>query len=226
MEDLMSILGKTLGATALSVGLVFAGGASASVIPYPNTGTINPDVYTFTATANGPIDAFFVGSSAGYEENIGLFINGVSTGITGLDNHTSTQGDMVDLGTAHAGDTLTFVLYIPPASGSPLPPFGWSTDPTQNSDGAQHVYSTEVAAGQAYLGSPAGTYIGWEDLSKSGSDFDYNDNQFVFVNVSNVSNVSSAVPEASTWAMMLAGFGGLAFAGYRRTRRIGAPVGA
>jgi Domain of unknown function (DUF4114) len=218
MEDLMSILRKALGATALSAGLAFAGGASAGIIPYPNTGTINPDVYTFTATANGPIDAFFVGSSASLEENIGLYINGVSTGVTGLDNHTSSQGDMVDLGMAHAGDTLTFVMYIPPASGSPLPAFSWSSDPTQNSDGVQHVYSTDVTAGQAYLGSPAGTYIGWEDLPKSASDFDYNDDQYVFV------NVSSAVPEASTWAMMLAGFGGLAFAGYRRTHRTGGPV--
>jgi Domain of unknown function (DUF4114) len=218
MEDLMSILRKALGATALSAGLAFAGGASAGIIPYPNTGTINPDVYTFTATANGPIDAFFVGSSASLEENIGLYINGVSTGVTGLDNHTSSQGDMVDLGMAHAGDTLTFVMYIPPASGSPLPSFSWSSDPTQNSDGVQHVYSTDVTAGQAYLGSPAGTYIGWEDLPKSASDFDYNDDQYVFV------NVSSAVPEASTWAMMLAGFGGLAFAGYRRTHRTGGPV--
>jgi hypothetical protein len=220
MEWLMSVSKKALVATALSVGLAFAGGASASVIPYPNAGTINTDVYNFTATANGPIQAFFVGSNAGYEENIGLYINGISTGITGLNNHTSSQGDMVYLGTAHAGDTLTFVMYMPPASGSPLPPFSWSSDPTQNGDGAQHVYSTVVAAGQAYLGSPAGTYIGWEDLAKSGSDFDYNDDQYVFV------NVNTAVPEASTWVMMLAGFGGLAFAGFRRARKTRVSVGA
>jgi PEP-CTERM motif len=30
------------------------------------------------------------------------------------------------------------------------------------------------------------------------------------------------VPEPSTWAMMLLGFGGLAYAGYRRTRAIAA----
>jgi hypothetical protein len=195
------------------VGLAIAANASAGVIPYPNSGTINPDVYTFTATATGPIEAFFVGSSASLEENIGLYINGVSTGVTGLNNHTSGQGDEVDLGTAHAGDTLTFVMYIPPASGSPLPAFSWSSDPTQNSDGVQHVYATDVTAGQAYVGSPAGTYMGWEDLPKSASDFDYSDDQYVFV------NVSGAVPEASTWAMMLAGFGGLAFARLRSARK-------
>jgi Domain of unknown function (DUF4114) len=210
---MMSLLKKGLGAAALSVGLTIAADASAGTIPYPNAGTINPDVYTFTATGTGPIEAFFVGSSASLEENIGLYINGVSTGVTGLNNHTSSQGDMVDLGTAHAGDTLTFVMYIPPASGSPLPAFNWSSDPTQNSDGVQHVYATPVTAGQAYVGSPAGTYMGWEDLPKSASDFDYNDDQYVFV------NVSGAVPEAPTWAMMLAGFGALAFAGLRSVRK-------
>jgi hypothetical protein len=34
-----------------------------------------------------------------------------------------------------------------------------------------------------------------------------------------VASVSSAVPEPSTWAMMLLGFAGLGFAGYRRTKR-------
>jgi hypothetical protein len=29
---------------------------------------------------------------------------------------------------------------------------------------------------------------------------------------------ASAVPEASTWAMMLAGFAGLGFVGYRRNK--------
>jgi hypothetical protein len=33
--------------------------------------------------------------------------------------------------------------------------------------------------------------------------------------------VASVVPEPSTWAMMLMGFAGLGFAGYRRARRVG-----
>ena len=36
----------------------------------------------------------------------------------------------------------------------------------------------------------------------------------------------TVVPEPSTWAMMLIGFAGLAFAGYRRTRKIAAPATA
>jgi PEP-CTERM motif len=215
----MSVLQKLLAASALCASLAAASGASAGTIPYPNSGAINLDAYTFTAKSTGQIKAFFVGSDAGYEENIGLYVNGVSTGVTGLNNHTSSQGDMVNLGFAHVGDILTFVMYLPPASGSPLPPYTWSSDPTQNSDGLQHVYATDVFAGQAYAGSPAGTYIGWEDLAHGG-DLDYNDDQYVFV------NVNSAVPEASTWAMMLAGFGGLAFAGFRRARAAAVPATA
>ena len=219
MEDVMGILKKVLGATALAASLAFAGVASAGVIPYPNPGTVNPDVYIFTAATTGDIHAFFVGSSASLEENIGLLVNGVPTGVTGLNNHTSSVGDEVDLGHANAGDILTFLMFIPPAANS-TGPFTWSSDPSQNSDGIQHIYSTDVVAGQAYAGSPAGTYVGWEDLPHGSSDLDYNDDQYLFV------NVRSAVPEASTWVMMLAGFAGLAFAAFRRTRRTGVSAAA
>ncbi len=39
-------------------------------------------------------------------------------------------------------------------------------------------------------------------------------------------NVSSAVPETSTWMMMLLGFAGLGFAGYRRKTNLPAPATA
>jgi hypothetical protein len=84
---MMGILKKVLGATALSAGLAFAGGASAGVIPYDHAGTINPAVYSFTAASTGPIEVFFVGSSASLDENIGLLVNGVPTGLVGLGNH-------------------------------------------------------------------------------------------------------------------------------------------
>ena len=210
----MGVLKKLLGASALSAGLAFAGGASAGVIPYPNPARSIQQYVFVPRRATSPIQDFFVGSSA-VTRNIGLFINGVSTGITGLNNHTSSQGDEVDLGTATKGDVLTFVMYIPPASGAPLPAFTWSSDPTQNSDFTKHIYATDVTAGQAYLGSPVGTYVGWEDEPAGSSDEDYNDDEYIFV------NVSSTAPEASTWVMMLAGFGALAFAGLRRARKTG-----
>src|SRR3984957_9622136 len=97
---MMGISKRFLGATALSAGLAFASGASAGIIPYPDVGTVNPAVYNFTAAATGPIDAFFVGSSASLDENIGLLVNGVPTGLVGLGNHTSSPGDEFNRGMA------------------------------------------------------------------------------------------------------------------------------
>jgi hypothetical protein len=34
------------------------------------------------------------------------------------------------------------------------------------------------------MAQPAGAYIGWEDLPHGSSDEDYNDDQYIFVNVS------------------------------------------
>ena len=95
-------------ATALAMaGLGSA--ARADAIPYPCCG-YNATTYTFTATSTGEIDAYFAGSTAGYDNELGLWVNGVSTGIIGLDNHTSALGQELDLGSVMAGDTLVFVL--------------------------------------------------------------------------------------------------------------------
>ena len=196
----------------ITTGLALAGGAAgaaqAGVIPYPNPGTQNPVLYTFTATATGPITAYFAGSSAGFEEVVGLLVNGVSTGITGLDNHTSAIGQSLVLGNVNAGDILTFEDIILPPNANVGP---WFSNRALNSDGANHVYSTSAAANQISPLVPAGTYVAFEDLPAGSSDFDYNDVSFVFTNV-------SSVPEPSTWAMMLLGFVGLGFA-FRQSRR-------
>src|SRR5689334_19646892 len=96
----------------LAVALAFGAARlmAADAIPYPNSGTLNPVTYTFTASANGDITAYFAGSTASYDNELGLLVNGVSTGIVGLDNHSSALGASLDLGSVHAGDVLTFVL--------------------------------------------------------------------------------------------------------------------
>jgi hypothetical protein len=195
----------------ITIGLALAGGAAgaahAGVIPYPNVGTQNPVTYTFTATNTGPITAYFAGSTADFEEEITLLVNGVPTGIQGLNDHTSVIGQSLVLGSVHAGDVLTFEdIILNPSNVGP-----WFSNKAMNSDGANHVYSTSATAGQIAASIPAGTYVAFEDLPAASSDFNYFDDTFVFTNV-------STVPEPATWAMMLLGFVGLGFA-FRQSRR-------
>jgi hypothetical protein len=86
--------------------------AEADTIPYPTPGTQNPTQYTFTATQSGDITAYFVGTGAEYTETLGMLVNGVSTGITGLENHNSSYGQSLNLGYANAGDTLVFYINV------------------------------------------------------------------------------------------------------------------
>jgi PEP-CTERM motif len=62
-------------------------------------------------------------------------------------------------------------------------------------------------------------FVGAEDSRVTESD-DWNDTIYAFQNVAPVGSiVSPGVPEPSTWLMMLAGFAGLGFAGYRASRK-------
>lgn len=169
--------------------------ARADTIPYPNDGTENINLYTFTATSDGTIGGYFYNETAGYTNTLSLLVNGVVTPETAagvLNNHASSMGDFVNLGTVHADDVLTFRLNVVTTGDSLF------SDKSLNADGINHVYSTAFS-GDAVHGIPAGTYVGFEDL-RGGGDFDYDDETFVFTNV-------AAIPEPETYAMLLAGLG-------------------
>jgi hypothetical protein len=199
---------KTILAGVAGFGAVTAAsfGATAGAIPYPNPGTPNPVTYTFTAAATGDVMAYFGGSTASYDEEVGMLDNGVSTGVLGLDDHSSTIGQSLDLGHVTKGDTLTFSDDVFTIGTT------WYSNPSMNSDGGNHVYSTFAAAGQVYTGSPAGTYVAFEDLVFPDSDYNYFDDTFVFT------NVSTSVPEPASWALMLIGVGAIG-AALRAPRR-------
>lgn len=190
-------------ALAAASGTAFAGS-----IPYPDVGKENPVVYDFTARNNGDIVAYFFAVDAGYNEILGLEVNGVAQGGWGLQNHSSKYGQPYDFGPVHAGDKLTFVDSIQTTGGD------WYSSPVLNSDSAQHVYATAFA-GAGII--PAGVYVAFEDLKKGSADFDYNDIQYVYT------NVATGAPEPATWAMMGIGFAALGFAA-ARARRTSAPV--
>jgi Domain of unknown function (DUF4114)/PEP-CTERM motif len=174
----------------------------ADVIPYGNIGAIAPSS-SFVASHTGPVVAYFYGSDAGYTSEIGLMINGVSTGIFGLPNHSSDHGDTLLLGNAHAGDTLVFELFVFNTQSF------WYSDPSLNSDEKNHTYSTHFS-GDSEI--PAGTYVAFEDLPNGGTDWDYNDHQFVFTNAG---RRCESTPEPAS-AMLLAG--GLGMLGLLKKR--------
>jgi hypothetical protein len=134
---------------------------------------------TFTAVGSGAVTAYFVSETAGFGSVIGMLVNGVDQGITGLQNHTSAPGDSLVLGTVATGDIITFYLLASedPAGPPPLD-YTWYSDPTLNSDSLEHTLSSPYP-GSAVPAIPAGTRVGFEDLPGLG-DGDFDDHVFVF----------------------------------------------
>jgi hypothetical protein len=184
----------TLGATA----------AHAAFPVYPNPGVVNPFIYTFIAANDGDIVAYFAGATAGFTSELGLLVNGVDTGINGLNNQTTPLGGSLNFGPVSAGDTLVFYINVFNTG------LTFFSVPGLNPDGLQHIHSAPFAGG--LFGIPAGTYVGFEDLL-GGGDLDYDDLQFVFTNV----KATAVIPEPATWGLMIAGFGMVGFAMRRRT---------
>jgi hypothetical protein len=186
---------KSIVMAAVLAGLILAVSGTATATPstYPNPGTPNPVLYTFTAANTGDILAYFAGSTASFTNDISMLVNGVATGVYGLENQTSLYGDVFNMGSVNAGDTIVFVMRTtnPPTGIGP-----WYSEMTLNSDGINHVYSNSYA-GDSLI--PAGVYVAFEDLP-DGGDFNYNDESFVFTNI-----IATSVPEPSS--LLLLGFG-------------------
>jgi len=192
---------STVRAAALFV--VLSANVAAAAVTYPNPGSQNLQTYSFTATTTGDLIAYFAGSGGAELENqLGLLVNGVSTGLIGLNNHTTAIGESFNFGHVVAGDVLTFVDLVTGYA-------TWYSDPALNGGNGNHVYSKTVGADEAFAGSVAGTYVAFEDLIFPNSDLNYRDHTFVFA-------IASAVPEPSTWAMLILGFAGVGFMAYRR----------
>lgn len=192
--------------TGAACALALAMPALAAIPVYPDQGTENTELYTFTAAADGDLVAYFTGSSGSFTNTLGLIVNGVDVGQSTLNSQASVAGDSFNFGAVSAGDTLIF--YIDVNGGE----FRWHSAPALNSDLANHVWSTDYAGGD--FGIPAGRFVTFEDLPADGTDFNYDDLGFVF---SNVDAVVAPIPEPASWALMVAGFGVIGTAMRRRT---------
>jgi hypothetical protein len=199
----------------------FATAASASdAIPYPNPGFVNTQTYSFTAASTGDLTAYIVGGfSAGFDNQLGVLVDGVQQGGFGLDNHTSNSGDSIDFGQVTIGQSLVFILHNLSVGQDAysLASMNVAYDSADYTGSHNHIYSTAYTGDPAIGTVPQGTYVAFEDEPFPGSDFNYDDESFVFTNTASV--VSGGAPEPATWGLMLVGFGGLG-AMMRRRRSV------
>lgn len=216
------IVAALVAVSACAAGPLVSSAQASTVIPYPNVGVENSGTHTFTAINDGPVTTYFAGSAAGFSEVLGMTVNGIPTGITGLNDHSSVIGNSLVLGNVHAGDSIVFFDQISPLNTGDI----WYSDATLNGSDGQHVYSAiydgltdsilHVPAGVI----PAGVYVGFEDLRRGfGSNFDYLDETFVVTNVAtNVTPLPAALP------LFASGLAFLGLLGWRRKRKAATSV--
>ena len=187
----------------IAIALSTSVAANADSIPYPDVGSLAFG-HHFNAEESGDLVGYFLGSSALYNNEVGVFVNGTQLGGYVLGNHSSTVGQSVNFGHVNAGDSIVFALNVL-SEGYKL-----YSDTGMNMDGIDHVYATMYSGGQA--GIPAGVYLGFEDQLAAISDLDYNDQEMVFSNVSMVAN-----PEPISFILFGTGLLGLGL--IRRKRK-------
>ncbi|WP_235976593.1 PEPxxWA-CTERM sorting domain-containing protein [Sandaracinobacteroides hominis] len=203
-----------LPALALAAAAGFTAPANAVVPVYSPIKTPNTASYSFTAASDGEVGFYWLGGiTVSYGAQFSYSVNG-SAFTPVMYNFTTAPGAYFDLGDFTAGDEFVFKLTLTkPAvvAGNEI-----FSDPALNGGGLQEVYSASYGGGD--FGVPLGdyTYLAFEDImgyhdGNRKSDFDYNDDQYAFVNLS-----SGVVPEPATWAMLIAGFGMVGFSLRRR----------
>lgn len=152
---------------------------------------------SFRVASDGPVNAFYAGSSAGYESNFFALIGDGSPlpAFSGFSNKSANIGDFKNLGSFHEDDYFVPVLHVITTG------HFYNSFAESNPDNLNHIFASQFSLPD---GTPA-VFIGFEDIYGLG-DRDFNDNMAIFTNVTMV-----PIPEPSTYAMLLVGLGLIGF---------------
>jgi hypothetical protein len=130
-----------------------------------------------------------------------------------------------DTGTAYTNPAVSFPPLIDQSALPGVYHFAWFD--MANATDVDSLFGPKVtmpSSVNSYILGNGGysdwTFVGVED-SRVTADDDWNDTIYAFQGVAPVGTVVSppAIPEPSTWVMMIAGFAGLGLAGYRASRK-------
>lgn len=174
-------------AMGIIVTALFAGRAEASRIT-----AITPTSAELITTG-GEVVIYFAGQTAGFDSVLNLIAPAGFGGNPFFPNHATAVGTALSLGTYAPGTVLRFRLDVL-TSGQSF----FSGPGSGNPDGIIHVGHAIWAADATIPVN--GIFVGFEDLF-GGGDLDFDDNNFVFTNVTS----SAAVPEPAS--MILLGSG-------------------
>ena len=204
-----------VGASALAIGSA----ASAQIVVNFNSAT-NPvgPTHTYTTTAGNIVATGY--SAAGTTSNLYSKSGGGDENGLGLTDDPSLQNEI--------SDASSFFIQLDLSGLSGVSAVNFLMGSTTAGEGWA-VYGSNTA-GCAALSVPCGTLVNsgsnetWNALSGFGT---YNYFDFYATGTSNnapsnvlLSELSLAVPEPSTWAMMLIGFGAIGFAARRSRRKV------
>ncbi len=163
---------------------------------------------TFVANT-GEVIATFVGSSAAYTSELFLQTPGNTLAVI-FNNHASSPGTSISLGTFAAGTELILGIHVLYTADT-----FFNGAASRNLDNSAHAtVDTAVGLNQSL--------VGFEDLF-GGGDQDYND---LVVSFTNVSSSTIVNPEPTTLVLMASGLAGLLLWRSRSQRHTGRRRGA
>jgi PEP-CTERM motif len=180
--------------------------ASIFIAASPSFGALT---YTEQATASGSLNGIPFADATVF-----LLMNNNTTNVT-----NSGPGDFENVGTATVsvggGPAVTFT--------DPIQVFSTQSDPAVGFEdlSVDDIIDNFSASFATYdLTTSIGPIVG-SGVSNPGSSFATTGGVFVLTSVGGATftAATTAIPEPSSWAMMLVGFAGLGYAGYRRATR-------